>query len=190
MKLRSFATKLLYGSGSLFELARGVILAVLIGIFLHYFVFSVYPVIGDSMQNSLSPGDLVFVNKITKWNQLSRGQIAIVRFPADEKGKLYVKRIVGIPGDEIAVIKNALYLDGQKISEDYVDPVYFELETTLNSGPISLGENEYFILGDNRSNSTDSRTFGTIKKQDIIGKGQAIIWPLNQAKTLILPEYK
>nr|WP_330375842.1 signal peptidase I [Dorea sp. D27] len=127
--------------------------------------------IGDSMNPVLENGDVVLINRIV-YNATSpkRGDIIAFKPKGNDNAHYYIKRIVGLPGETIEIIENSIYINGKKIEEDY--------ETTdiddvgIASEKITLGGDEYFVLGDNRENSEDSRNadVGNVKRNYIYGE--------------------
>jgi len=108
--------------------------------------------------------------------------IFIVFHPPTESdpNKYYVKRIIGIPGDTITITPTAVFVDGQKLSEPYIYP----LPSGMSENPVVLPKvvlkaGEYFVMGDNRLDSQDSRFFGPIVRGSIVGKAEAVVWPAN-----------
>lgn len=129
-----------------------------------------FTVVGYSMEKSLTNGEEALINKlIYHFKQPERFDI-VVFCPKEEKNKRYVKRIIGLPGETIQIISGRIYINGEILEE----PI--ETEKMLNAGlaqeQITLGENEYFLLGDNRNNSEDSRyeSVGNVKIDNIVGK--------------------
>lgn len=127
--------------------------------------------IGDSMNPVLENGDVVLVNRIV-YNATSpkRGDIIAFKPKGNENAHYYIKRIVGLPGETVEIIENSVYINGKKIEEDYkttdIDDV------GIASEKITLGGDEYFVLGDNRENSEDSRNadVGNVKRKYIYGE--------------------
>jgi signal peptidase I len=167
------------------EIVETVVLTLLIFFAVH---FSVQPFIvdGPSMQPGLHTGDLVVVNLLTyDFSAPQRGDV-IVFHPPNNPGLQYVKRIIGIPGDVISITPNAVLVNGHQLSEPYIYPLApGENESPVAIPYVKLGPGQYFVLGDNRLDSTDSRFFKTpVTRQMIIGKVQAVVWPLNAIEWL------
>ena len=120
---------------------------------------------GTAMSPTLNDGDRWFVT--TSLDELKRGDIIDFRFPKDET-KHYVKRVIGLPGERIEILAGAVLINGEPIIEDYVDPLYNQNSPTLPEKVIP--DNHYFVLGDNRDNSSDSRYWGTVDRSLIEGK--------------------
>lgn len=159
-------------------------LAVIIALVLRLFVFELVIVEGPSMQPTLATGERVFVEKVSKlFNGVDLGQVVIVKYP--DRDGAYVKRVVGLPGDEIAVKNGRLIRNGSIIEEDYTKDALMD----FNFEPIIVPENSYYVMGDNRNDSLDSRSLGAIPQEDIIGHAMFVIWPLSEIKGLPAPDY-
>lgn len=136
---------------------------------------------GSSMEPTLSDGDNLIVDKISyRFHEPQRFDIIVFPF-LYEKGTYYIKRVIGLPGETVYIDENGvIYIDGEALEENY------GRETILSAGraaqPVQLGEDEYFVMGDNRNNSSDSRdqSVGNIKRDNIIGKAWVRIWPLSK----------
>ncbi len=134
---------------------------------------------GDSMESTLHSGDNLIVDKLSyHFREPERYEIIVFPYRYEEN-TFYIKRIVGLPGDTIQIKDGYLYIDGERADENY------GLERMNKAGiaadEIKLGEDEYFVLGDNRNGSSDSRdpSVGILKREEIIGRAWVRIWPLN-----------
>ena len=138
-----------------------------------------YTVDGPSMQPGLHTGERVVVSMLAyDFGAPQRGDV-IVFHPPDDPSSTYVKRIIGIPGDTISITPNAVILNGHTLSEPYiavVNPGAPENISVLSK--IKLGPNQYFVMGDNRQDSIDSRVFGYVPRANIIGKAEFVYWPV------------
>lgn len=140
-----------------------ILISILIGMLLKTYVFVFAHVSGYSMFPTFHDKQLVLIDKLYK--NFKRGDI-IVFNSHDPSDNIYVKRIIGLPGDSVVIKNSEVYVNGKKIDEDYLPKnTHTEGKTDLKVPP-----NQYFVLGDNRTNSKDSRFIGTIDKSDIIGK--------------------
>lgn len=135
---------------------------------------------GDSMNVTLEDGDNLIVDKLSyRFKDPERYDIIVFPYRYQEK-TYYIKRIIGLPGETVQIIDGMIYIDGEMLSESYGKEV---MEYAgIASEPIELAEDEYFVLGDNRNNSSDSRdpSVGNVHKDQIIGKAFVRIWPLNK----------
>jgi len=153
------------------------IIAWILAYLVHSFLFTVVIVSGPSMEPTLHNNERLTMNKfIYKLSTPKRGDIVVFHATDDDD---YIKRVIGEPGDNIEYKENQLYINGQVINEDYIPKIEME-----DFGPVTIPENNIFVMGDNRLNSTDSRILGTIPLNKVIGRTKFIIWPLNRMKIL------
>ena len=164
------------------------ILVVLLGTYLLItFVGQRTSVSGSSMEPTLSNNDQLILDKISyRFSEPQRFDIIVFPFQYAEK-TFYVKRIIGLPGETVQIdLQGNIYINGQILNEDYgKETINF---AGLAVEPITLGDDEYFVMGDNRNNSSDSRdpSVGNIRRSNIIGKAWVRIWPLNKFGVLKL----
>ncbi|MEO6334431.1 MAG: signal peptidase I [Pyrinomonadaceae bacterium] len=162
------------------RLARDIFLIIVV--FILFGVFAVQPVVveGTSMLPQLNDGERLLVNKLVyykfqgfSWGHLERGDIVVFWFPK-EPDKSYVKRIIGLPGEMIEVRNGKVFIDGQELNEDYLDT---EHNQSLPSFPAKrVEDHHYFVMGDNRDNSSDSRYWGLVPEKYIYGKAFFRYW--------------
>lgn len=135
---------------------------------------------GSSMEPSLHHRERVIVDKVTYlFGPPQRGDVVV--FTREGQPKDYIKRMIGLPGETIEINNGTVYIDGQPLDEPYVAPA------SLTHPTRKLGADEYFVMGDNRGNSQDSRSFGPIRRQDIVGRAWIVYWP--PAEWAIVPHY-
>ena len=135
---------------------------------------------GDSMRPTLSNEDNLIVDKISyRFRNPKRFEIVVFPYRHAEN-TYYIKRIIGLPGETVQIRDGYVYIDGKKLEESYGLELIEEGRYGLAANPILLGEDEYFVLGDNRNNSADSRevSVGVIHKDEFIGRAWLRIWPL------------
>lgn len=134
-------------------------------------VLKAYKIPSMSMQPALEPGDHVISNQLFyRYNNPGRGDLVIFKAPGDTERE-YIKRIVGLPGDTVRVEAGRAYINGHLLDEPYAGSMTQEIDSKSGEkGDITLSGNEYFLLGDNRADSIDSRKFGPVKRHDIGGK--------------------
>lgn len=135
---------------------------------------------GRSMQNTLQDGDNLIVEKLSyRFGDPQRFDIIV--FPPYDTKEYYIKRIIGLPGETIQIdTEGNIYIDGELLKENYGKEVIQNPGRAIE--PVTLGEDEYFVLGDNRNNSIDSRSeqVGNVKREQIIGRAWLRIWPLSE----------
>nr|WP_319218528.1 signal peptidase I [uncultured Trichococcus sp.] len=166
------------------NLILSVAIAFVLFVVIRTYLFYPFQVVGDSMVPTLETGDRLILNKLAEVDRFD-----IVVFPApDGTDEEYVKRVIGLPGDEITYFQDELYINGEKIEEHYLEPLREDsgqmlmLDETLfdMTGETSVPEDTYFVLGDNRALSKDSREFGFIPAAQIEGTADLRLWPLNK----------
>lgn len=158
-----------------------VIIIVLILLTVNY-VVTIQQNVGPSMNPTLESGDAFLLNKfIYKISEVKRGDIIVFNY---DDTKYLVKRVIGLPGEKVEYRNNILYINDKPFVEDFLsdDTITndFTMEDIKNTLDSKIPEEMYLVLGDNRTDSMDSRDFGLIKESDIIGKTSIRIWPLNK----------
>lgn len=154
------------------------LIVIAIVFFIALFVVSFEQVIGPSMKGTLGAGDVTIVNKLVyKFRTIKRNEIVSI----NQKDKIMVKRVIGLPGEHIEYKDNKLYVNGSLVLENNisVETKDFKLE---DIGYETIPKDMYFVLGDNRTNSSDSREFGLVKKDEIIGKIVMRLYPFSKIK--------
>ena len=160
------------------DLIKLLVVVVVILFFMIYIV-SVTQVVGNSMYSTLKDGDVLILNKFKyRFFDIKRGDIISLE---NDDTKYLIKRVIGLPGDSISIKDNTLYINGEVYIENYLEEglVYDDFELT-SLGYQVIPDDMYFVLGDNRADSVDSREIGLVSKDDIIGKISFRIWPLNK----------
>lgn len=156
-----------------------IFLALVLYVVIQYAVQTVH-VLGSSMYPTLHDNDLLVASKISyKLHNPQRGDIIVFK-PPDEASRDFIKRIIALPGERLRIVNSVVYINGQVLHEPYLP----EKWTYNNNWPATGQEqiippDEYFVMGDNRNHSSDSRTFGPIALDAILGKAEVRIWPLN-----------
>ena len=157
--------------------------AIIIAVLVRSFVFIMVQVDGSSMLDTLHNENRLFVWRAGYlFDAPERGDVIICHYP-DAEGNYdgninYVKRVIGLPGDTVSIIAGEVYINNQKLEEPYVTPKRVNAKEYM--APITLGEEDYFVMGDNRSNSRDSRYVGAIKREQIVGKAIWKVYPFNE----------
>lgn len=140
-----------------------------------------YQVDGPSMQPTLYTSEYILVNKVDYYiGSPQRGDVIVFHYPLDPS-KDYVKRVIGLPGDTVTVDASGMVtVDGVLLNEPYVN----DHDNPYRPQTWQLGPNQYFVLGDNRGDSSDSRDWGPVPRYDIVGKADLVYWPLNDVHIL------
>ncbi len=156
---------------------------------LRCFVLSFARIRGRSMMPTLRDGDWVFVWRLPYlWRRPKRFDVVICHYPERRVKRLpflpqpFVKRVVGLPGETLEVVEGVLHVDGQALSENFLDPA--RTRFFRNRPPVTLGPDEYFVLGDNRDASNDSRRVGPLKRRALRGRVVCTLWPLGSLRCI------
>lgn len=155
---------------------------ILIGLLLTVFVIQRNTISGPSMEPTLSHQDQIFVEKISKNFNVNRGDIITIdKTDPNNPDTLLIKRVVGLPGETIEIVNGTVYIDGEILEEAYLSNSSFtNVDLEIDFHYVALLENQYFVLGDNRLVSKDSRQFGPINHDQIIGKVFIRFYPFDQ----------
>ena len=160
---------------------RDIIVALFLAIVIIVFLYQPVRVEGTSMMPGLSDQERIFINKFTyKFNSIERGDTVVFWYPLD-RSKVYIKRVIGLPGDTVRIDSGQVQVNGRVLNEAYVPEEYRDL-TSLT--PVRVEPNHYFVMGDHRSSSNDSRAWGTVDRRFIYGKAVFVYWPLTKMGTL------
>lgn len=165
------------------SLVRDICVCFLISYIVATFIFKPIKVEGSSMYPTIHHGDIGFSN-IFSYSMSGVKRFDIVVLYEDSLKEYVIKRVVGLPNETVEYLDNQLYINGVVIEEDFLDKDYCNEMSMLmndnftdNYGPITLKENEYFVVGDNRPKSSDSRIFGPVSKEQIESKGTFVVYP-------------
>ena len=162
---------------------RDLGLSIFIAFLIVVFLYQPVKVEGTSMMPSIADQQRIFVDKFffqVGISEIHRGDVVVFWFPQDQRIS-YIKRVIGVPGDRIAVVGGRVFLNGRLLVEPYV-PAEFRDEAEMPE--IQLSADEYFVLGDHRNSSNDSRTWGPVRRQFIYGKAVFTYWPLDEMKVV------
>lgn len=168
------------GKPAIMEIFESVAIAILLAVVIRMFLFQPFYIPSESMVPSLQVGDRIIVSKFSyHLSEPQRGDIVVFKFPLDPS-RDFVKRTIGVGGENLAIRDSQLYVNGQQVEEGYLPPGL----TFADYGPVDVPPGSYFMMGDNRNNSDDSRVWGPLPEENIIGKAVLIYWPLNRIKLL------
>lgn len=161
--------------------ARDFIISVMASFFIITFLYQPVKVEGTSMQPELRDQDRLFINKfVYHVEKISRGDVVVFRYPRDTT-KSFIKRVIGLPGDEIRIVDGNVYINGKRMKEPYVPPRYRD---TRSMSEMTVPADEYFVMGDHRSISSDSRDWGPVKRSLIYGKASFVYWPADNIEVV------
>jgi signal peptidase I len=162
---------------------RDLFLSVVIAIVVILFLYQPVRVEGTSMMPTLVDEERIFINKFVYrfgLADIGRGDMIVFWFPQDTS-KSYIKRVIGVPGDTVEVKEGTVYINGEPLAESYVSPEY--RDHTSKAAEV-MKVDEYFVLGDHRNSSNDSRSWGTVPRSYIYGKAVFVYWPLDRLGVL------
>jgi signal peptidase I len=137
-------------------------------------------VVGASMENTLQNNDFLVASKISyRLHDPQRGDIIVFK-PSNDASDDYIKRIIAAPGDHLRIAHAQVFINGRLLKEDYLPEPWTWIDTWNQGNEVVVPPNSYFVMGDNRNRSTDSRLLGYQKKDQFLGKAWVRIWPLSQ----------
>ena len=158
---------------------RDLALSVAIAVVVILFIYQPVKVEGTSMMPALVDQERIFINKFVYrfgFSDIQRGDMVVFWVPTDPS-KSYIKRVIGLPGDLVEVDRGTVFVNGQRLREDYVPAEYRD---TQSFPPVRVAADQYYVLGDHRSSSNDSRNWGTVHRRYIYGKAVFVYWPLDK----------
>jgi signal peptidase I len=168
-------------------LLRDLVFALMIAVLVLVFVVQPVKVEGTSMLPRLHDGERIFVNKLIYYEEyrwapkIERGDIVVFWYPEDPS-KSYIKRVIGLPGDTVDIHEGVVRVNGSDLDEKYIDSRLNLIPKT--QAPVYVRPNYYFVMGDNRDNSSDSRIWGLVPKKYIYGKALFRYWPPTAASVI------
>ncbi len=203
---------LVYVANVAYELGKWGFAIIIVGTLIHNFLATVFVISGPSMEPNFHSGQIVLISRIGLFTgKYRRGDPMVIRFPGDPESKKYIKRLIGLPGEKLEIRNNKVYINDRHLIEPYIQPVleqylpfYYEQEEweaeadTLHAqGGVlvkpdmisELGQDDYFLMGDNRENSNDSRKWYPASKSDMIGPVRFVLWPLHDWGPVVNPWY-
>ncbi len=177
--------------GSVLEVVEVLVIAIGAVLIVRNYLVKPFLVSGDSMVPNFHNGDYLLIDELTfRIRPPERGEVIVFKFPENES-TFFIKRIIGLPGERVHIengqitIFNSAHPDGFALSEPYLPAS----DITTDTRDITLGPGEYYMLGDNRPASYDSRSWGPMPAKDIVGLVRARLWPAAQAAVFDAPSY-
>lgn len=174
----------------IWEIVKIIVVALVIVVPVRYFLFQPFVVKGQSMEPNFENGDYLIVDEISyRIKNPERGEVIVFKYPYLPSQR-YIKRIIGLPGETVEIKDGKVAIFNQKGEQILTEKNYLPSSTqTLGNIRVSLEQNEYFVLGDNRAASSDSRAWGTLPKEDIIGRVLLRAWPFAALAKFEAPAY-
>jgi signal peptidase I len=160
---------------------RDLLIAIGLALVIIVFLYQPVKVEGTSMAPLLSDQERIFINKfVYRFEPIQRGDVVVFWYPLDHS-KSFIKRVVGLPGETVEIRQGVLYVDGKIVHEPYVPPQYEDLS---DFGPQRVQPDNYFVMGDHRISSNDSRVFGPVASRFIYGRAVFAYWPVDHFGSL------
>jgi signal peptidase I len=157
---------------------RDILIALGVSVFIILFLYQPVRVEGTSMLPRLEDHDRLFINKfVYHVTSISRGDVIVFHYPRDPE-KSYIKRVIALPGDDLRIDHGQVWVNGKAIAENYVPEMYRD---TRSFADTIIPDDSYFVMGDHRSISSDSREFGVVERDLIYGKAAFVYWPAKDA---------
>jgi signal peptidase I len=164
---------------------RDLLIAIGLALVIIVFLYQPVKVEGTSMAPLLSDQERIFINKfVYRFEPITRGDVVVFWYPLD-RSKSFIKRVIGLPGETIEIRRGVVYVNGKTMDEPYVPPQYADV---TDYGPTRVPQGCYFVMGDHRISSNDSRVFGPVASQYIYGRAVFAYWPVDHFGSLSTSE--
>jgi len=155
--------------------SRDLLIAIGLALVIIVFLYQPVKVEGTSMAPLLSDQERIFINKfVYRFEPIERDDVVVFWYPLD-RSKSFIKRVIGLPGETVEIRQGLVYVNGRTLAEPYVPPQY---EDMSDFGPIRVPTDSYFVMGDHRISSNDSRVFGPVASRYIYGRAVFAYWPV------------
>jgi len=184
MEFSSFKEKVFQKLSWVFDFSKVVIILVITILLTHFFIATIFVVSGCSMEPNFHDSEYLLISRLSR--NFKRGDVVGFYYPGAPREK-YIKRIIGLPGEKIKIKNNKIIIYNQKNPSGLLlrEGFYLPSETVTEPNKTwLLSEKEYFVMGDNRENSSDSRTWGTLPEKYIVGRAILILWPISEINTI------
>lgn len=160
---------------------RDLVISLAVSAFIILFLYQPVKVEGTSMLPGLQDQERIFINKfVYRFESVARGDVVVFRYPRDP-AKSYIKRVIGVPGDRILIERGRVYVNGRRLTESYVPRDFIDGRSYPE---LVVPDHSYYVLGDHRSMSNDSREFGPVDESYIYGKAVFVYWPVEKLGVL------
>jgi signal peptidase I len=164
---------------------RDLLIAIGLALVIIVFLYQPVKVEGTSMAPLLSDQERIFINKfVYRFEPIDRGDVVVFWYPLD-RSKSFIKRVIALPGETVEIRRGVVYVNGKEIPEPYVPPQYADVS---DYGPSKVPRGSYFVMGDHRISSNDSRVFGPVSSQYIYGRAVFAYWPVDHFGSLSTTE--
>jgi signal peptidase I len=164
---------------------RDLLIAIGLALVIIVFLYQPVKVEGTSMAPLLSDQERIFINKfVYRFEAIQRGDVVVFWYPLDHS-KSFIKRVIGLPGETVEIRRGIVYVNDRIVSEPYVPPQYEDLS---DFGPVRVPRDSYFVMGDHRISSNDSRVFGPVSSRYIYGRAVFAYWPVDHFGSLSITE--
>lgn len=174
-----------------FEILQTIVFAISIFLFIYLLVLQPHKIKGSSMEPNFHDGEYLLTDKLSyRFGLPKKGDVVVFKAPPTYDDE-FIKRVIGVPGDTVSVKENHVYVNGQIVNESYIPSNFTTYAGRFSSegAVLTVPEDQYFVLGDNREHSLDSRNIGFIPKDKITGKAWVIYWPPKNAGLVRTPQY-
>ena len=175
----------------IWETAKIIIISLAIIIPIRYYLVQPFFVKGASMEQNFHDGDYLLIDEISyRFHEPSRGDVIVFRYP-ENPSQFYIKRIIGLPGETVEVKNNKVKIYNTEFKTGFVPKEYYlsDGQETFGSTSLQLRNDEYFVMGDNRLQSSDSRRWGAVPKLNITGRAFVRLWPVTKITKVEAVEY-
>ncbi len=164
---------------------RDLLIAIGLALVIIVFLYQPVKVEGTSMAPLLSDQERIFINKfVYRFEPIQRGDVVVFWYPLD-RSKSFIKRVIGLPGETVEIRQGVVYVNGKAVAEPYVPQKYEDLS---DFGPVRVPKDSYFVMGDHRVSSNDSRVFGPVASRYIYGRAVFAYWPVDHFGSLSATE--
>jgi signal peptidase I len=163
--------------GALVHWLRDLLFSVVLAVIVILFLYQPVKVEGTSMMPTLDDQERIFINKfVYKFGDIQRGDVVVFWYPLDPS-KSYIKRVIGLPGETVRITNGRVFINDKELTEPYVIPAYLDRQSYQAK---TVEPDHYYVLGDHRNSSNDSRAWGTVSREFIYGKAVLIYWPVEK----------